>query len=48
MQGLPELQPLDVEVLVTDTLEPAGSVLSVLDGMVVVQGPINSRALSEG
>ncbi len=47
MQGLPDLQPLDVTVCAEDTLEPAGVVLSVLEGVVVVQGLENSVALAE-
>eukprot|EP00798_Chlamydomonas_sp_ICE-L_P028195 gene28195-31291_t len=46
--GLPDLAPLDVEVLPNDVLEPAGSVFSYVEGMVVIQGPPNSRALKEG
>eukprot|EP00195_Chlamydomonas_chlamydogama_P011962 CAMPEP_0202892194 /NCGR_PEP_ID=MMETSP1392-20130828/1980_1 /ASSEMBLY_ACC=CAM_ASM_000868 /TAXON_ID=225041 /ORGANISM="Chlamydomonas chlamydogama, Strain SAG 11-48b" /LENGTH=519 /DNA_ID=CAMNT_0049576083 /DNA_START=101 /DNA_END=1656 /DNA_ORIENTATION=- len=46
--GLPELQPLDVEVGPDEVLQPAGTILSVLEGMVVVQGPAHSRALKEG
>jgi hypothetical protein len=50
LQGLPPLEPLGQleEVKAEDVLEPAGSVLSVVDGLVVVQGPANSRALADG
>ena len=47
--GLPD-QPLSMEgVMVTtdEAIEPAGSVLSVFDGMVVVQGLESQRALDE-
>ena len=47
-QGLPPPTPLEEEVLPEDKLEVAGSVLSVIEGMIVVQGPENSRALKEG
>ena len=29
-------------------MEPAGTILSVYEGMIVLQGPPNSRALCEG
>lgn len=49
LQCLPPLEPLgDLEVAPGDTLESAGSVLSVLEGLVVVQGLAHSRALAEG
>lgn len=48
VQGLPTLVPLDVELNAQDTLEQAGVVLSVLEGVVVVQGLENSAALAEG
>ena len=48
-QGLSDLpRPLDFDIPEGEMLELAGSVLSVFDGMVVLQGPENSRALSEG
>ncbi|GAX75094.1 hypothetical protein CEUSTIGMA_g2538.t1 [Chlamydomonas eustigma] len=48
--GLSEApEPLDeVQALDGEMLDPAGSVMSLFEGMVVVQGPANSRALSEG
>jgi hypothetical protein len=44
-------EPLDEASLVAlpeDVLEPAGSIQSVMDDVVVVQGLENSRALTEG
>lgn len=42
-QGLQDQPPaLDVEISSDDVLEPAGLVMSVFEGMVVVQGPENS------
>lgn len=48
--GLPDSAPSleGLAVLPDDALEPAGLVLSVLDGMLVVQGQANSRPLAEG
>ncbi|KAJ9507704.1 hypothetical protein QJQ45_019119 [Haematococcus lacustris] len=43
-----EAPALEVEVAEGDALDPAGCVLSVLEGVVVVQGLVNSRALAEG
>ncbi|KAL6746555.1 Gar1/Naf1 RNA binding region-domain-containing protein [Haematococcus lacustris] len=43
-----EAPALEVEVAEGDVLDPAGCVLSVLEGVVVVQGLVNSRALAEG
>lgn len=43
--------PLDAPFLVAgpqEVLEPVGSVLSVMDDVVVVQGLANSRAVTEG
>jgi hypothetical protein len=48
LQGLPDLAPLDVTLLAEDTLQPAGVVLSVLEGVVVVQGLSHAVALAEG
>lgn len=48
-QGLPPLQSLDdVCVEGGDELEPLGSVLSAVEGMVVVQGRPHARALADG
>jgi hypothetical protein len=48
-QGLSDQpQPLDAEISEGEAVELAGTVLSVFEGMVVLQGPENSRALSEG
>lgn len=48
VQGLPALQQLEIVVAADEKLEMAGSVLSVLEGVVVVQGLANSPALAEG
>ncbi|KAJ9507522.1 hypothetical protein QJQ45_006537 [Haematococcus lacustris] len=47
-QQRPGSLALEVEVAEGDALDPAGCVLSVLEGVVVVQGLVNSRALAEG
>ncbi|KAG2433463.1 hypothetical protein HXX76_008520 [Chlamydomonas incerta] len=49
--GLPAEAPeLGADVVVTseDAMEPAGTCLSVLEGMVVMQGLANSRPLADG
>ncbi|GFR50649.1 hypothetical protein Agub_g12898, partial [Astrephomene gubernaculifera] len=48
--GLPPAAPelAGVEVAAGDVLEPAGTCLSVLEGMVVMQGLANSRPLADG
>lgn len=48
--GLSDVQPLGADVIITssDELQPAGTVIGVVDGMVVVQCPPNTRALVEG
>lgn len=51
LQGLPTEAPeLGADVVVTseDAMEPAGTCLSVLEGMVVMQGLPNSRPLADG
>lgn len=47
-QGLPEITPLDVEVGLNDAIQPAGIVMSVMDGMIVLMGSANAPVLSEG
>ncbi|MEW5313563.1 MAG: hypothetical protein WDW38_005121 [Sanguina aurantia] len=46
--GLPEITPLDVEVGPNDAIQPAGIVMSVMDGMIVLMGSANAPVLSEG
>ena len=48
--GLPEVAPLgpEVQVAAEEQLEAAGTVSALLEGMVVVQTPENTRALAEG
>lgn len=40
--------PLDVEVGPNDAIQPAGIVMSVMDGMIVLMGSANAPVLSEG
>ena len=47
-EGVEPLEESAVAASADDVLEPAGSVLSVLDDVIVVQGQANSRPISEG